>query len=87
MTYILKHFDTPLLKFTADESCSDPDIKIIWINDMQHHLLPLDLQPDNAGLERWVTHRTIPKNRAYVHAFLAKCGLNITRLIQTVPCP
>lgn len=84
MTYILKHFDTPLIKFTADESCSNPDIKIIWINDTQRHLLPLDLQPDNAGLERWVTHRTIPKNRAYVHAFLAKCGLNINRPMSII---
>lgn len=33
MNYILKHFDTDLLMFSADENSSDPDYKILWVND------------------------------------------------------
>ena len=31
------------------------------------------------GLSRWLRHRTIPKNRAFVHDILAKSGLNLNR--------
>ena len=31
------------------------------------------------GLGRWLRHRTIPKNRAFVHDLLAKSGLNLNR--------
>lgn len=42
-------------------------------------LLPLDLLPTEAGLESWIRHRNIPKNRAFVDSFLAKSGLSTNR--------
>ena len=33
---------------------------------------------------RWLRHRTIPKNRAYVHNFLSKCGLSINRPMNII---
>lgn len=84
MIYILKHFDTDLMRFSANADSSDPDYQILWINEAQKHLLPLTLGTDEAGLERWLKHRTIPKNRAYVHNFLAKCGLNINRPMNII---
>ena len=36
------------------------------------------------GLEKWLRHRTIPKNRAFVHNFLAKCGLNLNRPMSII---
>ena len=84
MNYILKHFDTDLLMFSADENSSDPDYKILWVNDEKKHLLPLDFKPTPEGLSSWIRHRTIPKNRAFVNSILAKSGLNINRPMNVV---
>lgn len=79
MICILKHFDTPLLKFSATEDSSIPEIDVLWINEEQADLLPLDLKVTPGGILKWIKSRTIPKNRAYVHSFLAKCGMNLNR--------
>ena len=79
MTYELRHFDTPLMRFTATEDTSTPEIEILWVNEEKKTLLPLDMNIDGDSVSRWLRHRTIPKNRAYVHSFLSKCGLNLNR--------
>lgn len=84
MDYILKHFDTDLLKFSAYENSSEPNYRIIWINKDKEYLLPLDFKVTPEGLGSWIKHRNIPKNRAFVHNFLAKCGLNINRPMNIV---
>ena len=33
MEYTLKHFDTPLIKFTAKADSADPDYAVTWINE------------------------------------------------------
>jgi len=40
--------------------------------------LPLNLTVSEDGVEHWLRHRTIPKNRAYVDALLSKVGLSLT---------
>ena len=84
MVYIIKHFDTELLKFSADENSSEPNIEVIWINEDKKHLLPIDLEINPDSIYRWIRHRTIPKNRAYVHNFLSKCGLSINRPMNII---
>lgn len=84
MVYYLKHFDDILMKFSADADSSDPGYQILWINEDARNLLPLSLTPDEAGLERWIKRRTIPKNRAYVHNLLAKCGLSANRPMSII---
>lgn len=84
MEYILKHFDTPLVRFTATEDSSTPEINIIRINEEKKDLLPLDMDATPDSLLRWIKHRAIPKNRAYVHAFLAKCGLTLNRPMSII---
>ncbi len=84
MNYELRHFNTVLLRFSAAENSNTPDINIYWVNEENKDLLPLDLQADNDGLTKWLRHRTIPKNRAYVHNFLSKCGLNINRPMNII---
>lgn len=84
MNYLLKHFDTELLKFSANMDSSDPDYKIIWMNEPCRNLLPLSMEPTEDGLEKWLKRRTIPKNRAYVHNFLAKCGLSANRPMHVI---
>lgn len=79
MIYELRHFDTALMQFSATEDTSSPDIEILWLSDENKALLPLDMTADSDSISRWLRHRTIPKNRAYVHSFLSKCGLNLNR--------
>lgn len=84
MNYVLKQFDLPLLKFTVEEDLASPVLKVLWVNEAHRNLLPLDLKPEAGSLSRWIRHRTIPKNRAYVHALLAKCGLNLNRPMSII---
>ena len=84
MEYFLKQFDKPLLKFSATTDTSEPEIQILWIDEESRSLLPLDLTLTPEGLSRWLRRRTIPKNRAYVHNLLAKCGLNLNRPLSII---
>ena len=74
MEYILKHFDTPLLRFTANADSADPDYQITWFDEAHRKLLPGDINTvSEEELDRWIRHRTILKNRAFVHDLLAIC--------------
>lgn len=84
MNYEIRHFDTPLIRFSATEDSSSPEIQILWVNEAKEELLPLDLQLTGDGLSKWLRHRTIPKNRAYVHNFLSKCGLSLNRPMSII---
>ena len=84
MNYILKQFDEPLVKFSATTDTSEPEIQILWTNEEKAALLPLDLTLTPEGVSRWLRRRTIPKNRAYVHSLLAKCGLNLNRPLSII---
>ena len=84
MNYEIRHYDTSLLRFSATEDTAKPEIEILWINEDARQLIPLDLTPTPEGVASWLSHRTIPKNRAYVHNFLSKCGLNLNRPMSIV---
>lgn len=84
MIYCLKYYDTTVLKFSANAQSSDPEYKILWVNEEKKNLLPLTLELSEEGLEKWLRHRTIPKNRAFVHNFLAKCGLSLNRPMNII---
>lgn len=84
MNLELRHFNTPLLRFVAIENSNTPDIEIVWMNKEKHTLLPLDLESSSEGLTKWLKHRTIPKNRAYVNNFLSKCGLHLNRPMNII---
>lgn len=84
MVYILKNKDMDVLKFEVVSNLRDPEVNIIWVNPDQKALLPLDLKDNNESLARWLKNRTIPRNRAFVNAFLAKCGLSINRPMDII---
>lgn len=84
MSYILRVFDTNLLRFEVLENLSDPVVEIEWINDEKRQLLPLGMEVSDEGVATWLKHRSIPKNRAYVNTFLAKCGLNVNRPMDVI---
>jgi len=74
-----------ILRFTANADSADPEYRITWVNEAGQDLLPQDIDTvSEEALERWICHRTIPKNRAFVHDLLAKCGLNINRPMNIV---
>lgn len=85
MKFVLKHFDTPLIRFSA-ESGAEPSIVVQWTNDRDKALLPLDLQQEVTAekLESWLRHRTIPKNRAYVDSLLSAMGLSPNRPMDII---
>lgn len=84
MNYLLKLFDLPLLKFSVVEDLATPVLEILWINEENRNLLPLDMEPTSEGLAKWVCRRAIPKNRAFVHSLLAKCNLNLNRPMSII---
>ena len=84
MSYALKQFDIPLLRFSVEENTATPQLRIEWVNEEKKVLLPLDLTLSPEGLSRWIQKRTIPKNRAYVNALLARCGLSINRPMDII---
>ena len=84
MEYILKLFDVELIKFKIIENLADPVLQITWINEGKKHLLPLGMELSDKGIASWLKNRIIPKNRAYVNAFLAKCGLNANRPMDVI---
>ena len=79
MPYTLKLYDRDLMTFEVVENLADPVVKITWMDKKNKNLLPLDMEPDEAGLVRWIRHRIIPKNRANANTFLSKCGLSSNR--------
>lgn len=84
MAYILKNKDIPLLKFEVISNLRDPVVAITWADVQKTDRLPLDLEQGNEGLVKWLKNRTIPRNRAFVDAFLAKCGLSINRPMDII---
>lgn len=84
MNYVLKLFDLPLVKFSVVEDIATPILEILWVNEEKRHLLPLDLVPTAEGVAKWVCCRAIPKNRAFVRSFLAKCNLNLNRPMSII---
>ena len=66
MRYTIRHFDLPLLTFEANMDSADTGLHIIKVYEENRSFLPLNLTVSEDGVERWLRHRTIPKNRAYV---------------------
>jgi len=78
MSYILKHFDTELIKFDMTSTAiKGLSVEMIESYDKYRLFFPIDLELTNKGLLNWLKRRIIPKNRAFVQSFLAKLGLNV----------
>ena len=84
MIHTLKLFDTPLLQFEVVENLADPVVRIVGIDEGNRSLLPLDMEQNAEGLARWLKRRVIPQNRAFVNAFLARCGLSANRPMDVI---
>ncbi len=84
MNYTLMHFDTPLVEFSA-QGGAEPELRILKIHEANRAFLPLDLlEITPRGVESWIRHRSIPKNRAYVDNLLSALGLSANRPLDLV---
>ena len=84
MIYTLMHFDTPLITFSAERQV-ETNVKIIEVYEENKKLFPIDLaEVSENGIESWIKHRSIPKNRAYVDTLLSSLGLSINRPLDLI---
>lgn len=78
MSYILKHFDLPLMAFNITSGgIKGVAVELVALNEKHRAFFPIDLELTDKGLLDWLRRRIIPKNRAFVQQFLAKLGLNV----------
>ena len=81
MEYTIKHIDTPLVRFSANRDTADSEYEVLWVNENARQLLPFGMDASAQGVESWIRHRTIPKNRAFASTFLARNGLNANKAL------
>ena len=83
MNYEIRHFDTPVLRFSADDG-AESNLQVLWVTENKN-LLPLDMaSADKETVSAWLRHRTVPKNRAYVNSLLASMGLSPNRQMDVI---
>ncbi len=82
--YILKLFDRELIRFSARDTGDIPEISITHTDQDALSLMPLGMEVTDRGLAHWLKHRKIPRNRAYIHSFLAKTGLSANRTMGII---
>lgn len=58
MNYEIRQFDTPLLRFSATEDTSEPEIKILWQNEARRDLFPLDMAVSGEGIHSAFLHNS-----------------------------
>ena len=84
MEFVLKHFDTPLLRFSGNPESAEPGVHITWENSQAKDLYPLGKEATDRGLWNWIRQRSIPSNRAFVNSLLARCGLSVNRPLAVI---
>lgn len=77
--YQLKLYDEVLMEFSMTRSPAFR-IEVLSVNEERRHLLPLDLETTPEGIERWLEHRSIPKNRDLVADILGALDLKLDDL-------
>lgn len=76
--YSLRLYDEELLRFTlTEQGIEGLKAQIIFANEDRKAVFPLDLTLTEAGIIKWLEHRVIPKNRAFVDEILKTLGLSI----------
>lgn len=75
--YSLRLYDTELMRFSMEKKGLAGLVgEILYINEEQAHLLPLDLDRTGEGIIHWLERRVIPKNRTFVDEILTTLGLS-----------
>ena len=75
--YSLRLYDDEILTFTLHEKGLEGlKSHIVSVNEDMKNLIPLDLDLSDDGILKWLKHRVIPKNRAFVDEILKALGLS-----------
>ena len=75
--YSFRMYDTELMRFSMEkQGLSGLVAEILYTNEEQAHLLPLDMERTGEGVIHWLERRVIPKNRAFVDEILKTLGLS-----------
>ena len=75
--YSLRLYDDEILTFTLHEKGLEGlKSHIVSVNEDMKNLIPLDLELSDDGILKWLKHRVIPKNRAFVDEILKALGLS-----------
>lgn len=76
--YSLRLYDEELLTFSMEDAgLSGLKTTLLTINRDRLPVFPLDLELTDDGLLKWLQHRVIPKNRAFVDEILQSLELSI----------
>ena len=72
---ILKHRDRELLRF---EWIDPQGVRVLSVNEAERRFLPLEMKGEatDEALWKWLTHRTVPRNRRNIEELMARLGLN-----------
>ena len=75
-TYYLKLYDDVLVTFSLQEKGLEGLVaEILSYDESKSHLLPVNMELTSKGIVKWLSHRVIPKNRAFVDEILKTFGL------------
>lgn len=76
--YSLRLYDEELIVFSLQEKGLEGMQSIIlFVKNERKDVFPMDLTLSDAGIIKWLEHRVIPKNRAFVDEILKTLGLSI----------
>ena len=67
MSYILKQYDTDLLRFDMQKDIDRGSAQILPVNEKNRSLLPLDFELSDYGLTKWLKRRRITKYKGLVN--------------------
>lgn len=74
--YSLRLYDTELMRFSLEKRGLEGLVaQVLSVQRGKSHLMPLELDVTGTGIIRWLEHRVIPKNRAFVDEILKTLGL------------
>lgn len=75
--YSLCIYDTELVRFSLEKRGLEGLVaEILFIDETNKHLLPLDLELTNEGVIKWLERRVIPKSRRFVDEILKTLNLS-----------
>lgn len=76
-TYYLKLYDEVLVTFSLQEKGLEGLVaEVLSYDESKMHLLPVNMELTSKGIVKWLSHRVIPKNRAFVDEILKTFGLS-----------
>lgn len=75
--YQLRCADAPLLDFVfTEDEVGTVSTEVVAVHDDHRGLLPWGIVPDGEGLYRWLSARSLPRDRRYAFELCASLGLS-----------